>query len=77
MIAAVLAGIVYGSLYPFDFRPNARPGDPIHTLLATWRLISNRGDVMANVVFYLPAGFFLWLAMRRGPVSTPSAFISR
>ena len=55
--------IIYGSLYPFAFRPFA--GDPLRALLATWSARASRGDLAGNVVLYLPLGFFLSLAARR------------
>jgi VanZ family protein len=55
--------IVYGSLYPFAFRPF--PGDPLRALLATWGARASRGDLAGNVALYVPLGFFVSLAARR------------
>jgi VanZ family protein len=54
--AVVAAAIVYGSLYPFAFYHHA--GDPLRALLGTWNIFSSRGDLIANVLMYLPFGFF-------------------
>jgi VanZ family protein len=55
----VLAGIVYISLYPFRLRAGLLPGGALRHLLATWRnWPDNPGDVIANVLLYLPWGFF-------------------
>jgi VanZ family protein len=65
LTAAVVAVIVYGSLYPFDFHDRAAPGGPVGALLATWRKLSGRGDIIANVLLYLPFGFFAAMALDR------------
>ena len=60
IIAAI---ILYGSLYPFDFR---RPDDglgPVRTLLQTWANRPRRGDFLANLLLYAPFGLFGALAM--------------
>lgn len=70
LTAAVVALIAYGSLYPFNFKPDAQSD-----LLAALHQLSwaraGRGDRISNVLLYLPLGFclFLWLheRLRRGP----------
>jgi VanZ family protein len=57
-IALTLA-IAYGSLYPFQFvygNPYAK--HPLAALIASWRTPIERSDFIANVVFYIPLGFF-------------------
>lgn len=62
LTAAVIALIAYGSLYPFNFKPDAQSG-----LLAALSQLSwaraGRGDRISNVLLYLPLGFclYLWL----------------
>lgn len=62
LTAAVIALIAYGSLYPFNFKPDAQNG-----LLAALSQLSwaraGRGDRISNVLLYLPLGFclYLWL----------------
>lgn len=65
----VLAGIVYVSLYPFRLKAGIHaPLDRALTdLLSTWRnLPTSRGDAIANVLFYLPWGFFIARSVDRG-----------
>jgi len=54
----IIAVIVYGSLYPFRFYDNPDPQGPLGALLTTWNVVSGRGDLLANIVLYLPLGFF-------------------
>jgi len=57
----VVLVIIYGSLYPFELRKGA--GNPVLFLLGTWRQPpSSRGDLIANVLLYMPYGFFAALA---------------
>jgi VanZ family protein len=59
IVTAGLAVIIaYGSLYPFEFSlPKAGPG-PVQALLRTWANTPGRGDFLANVLLYIPLGFF-------------------
>ena len=55
----VLAGIVYVSLYPFHWRTPHLSGGPLHQFALSWdRWPESRGDFIANVLLYLPCGFF-------------------
>ncbi len=58
--AVVVAVIVYGSLYPFVFRAhgNGGLGVAIAALLATWATPTGRGDIISNVLLYVPLGLF-------------------
>jgi VanZ family protein len=62
LLLIVVALIAYGSLYPFNFKPDALDGG----LLAALRELSwaraGRGDRVSNVLLYIPLGFclFLW-----------------
>jgi glycopeptide antibiotics resistance protein len=47
--------IAYGSLYPFDFRA-IPPGEWV-AFLGSWNQLIHRGDVLANVVLFLPFGY--------------------
>jgi VanZ family protein len=62
--AAVAAVIVYGSLYPFQFRHPAGDAGALVALLGTWNARPGRGDFLANVFLYMPLGFFALLALR-------------
>ena len=70
--AVVIAVIVYGSLYPFAFRPPVIGfGRAARELLDSWADAPSRGDFIANIALYMPLGFFAILAIDRG-VGTPT-----
>lgn len=54
----VVAFILYGSLYPFQFHARPTETDPFGYLLSTWRDWDHRGDLVANILLYVPFGFF-------------------
>jgi VanZ family protein len=54
----VLAVIVYGSLYPFEFRGRGSLADAIAALLATRARLTSRGDIISNILLYVPLGVF-------------------
>lgn len=58
VLLLVTAFIVYGSLYPFVYRERTYPGGPVYYLLSTWGDWDHRGDLLSNVLLYLPFGFF-------------------
>lgn len=62
----VIAVIVYGSLYPFDFSRSWVPDDKIGALLATWNRVTSRGDIISNILLYVPLGLFA--ALTFGPL---------
>jgi VanZ family protein len=66
IITAVIAiVIIYGSLYPFDFSvPTGGPG-PVGALLDSWADRPSRGDFLANILLYMPLGFFGMLSFSR------------
>jgi VanZ family protein len=55
-LAATVGLILYGSLYPFEFHID--PAKGMQSLLSTWRFHTSIGDVLANILLYLPFGFF-------------------
>ena len=67
MVTAVMvAVIIYGSLYPFEFRiPLHGPG-PLRMLLGSWANRPGRGDFVSNILLYMPLGFFSVLAAGSG-----------
>src|SRR5215468_12276760 len=67
--SVVIAVIVYGSLYPFAFRHFDVLGPASHTLLESWAEAPSRGDFIANVVLYMPLGYFAILAIGKGGVA--------
>lgn len=56
--AAILGIILYGSLYPFHFAVRPEGRGALFALIASWRTPEARGDVIANVLLYVPLGFF-------------------
>jgi VanZ family protein len=70
LTAAVVALILYGSLYPFNLKPDAQ-GDLLAALSQLSWAKAGRGDRISNVLLYLPLGFCLYLWMnerlRQGP----------
>jgi VanZ family protein len=65
--AIVVAGIIYASLFPFEFQRPPGIRGPLTTLLSTWNYPAGRGDLIANVLLYTPFGLFASLALRRRP----------
>ena len=68
LLILVVLVILYGSLFPFDFHKSSFPGGPVLYLLGTWRVWDARGDLLANVLLYLPFGF---LALQAQPSRFP------
>jgi VanZ family protein len=66
LLLGVVALIAYGSLYPFNFKPDAIKGGVFAALGELSWARAGRGDRIANVLLYLPLGFclFLWLNTR-------------
>jgi VanZ family protein len=64
---ALIAVIVHGSLYPYQFRVPPGMAGPVETLLDSWAAPpSSYGDLVANLLLYVPLGFFGALAIRGG-----------
>lgn len=59
----VVLFIVYGSLYPFAF--HHAPAGAVRALLEGWSKRPGRGDALANILLYVPLGFFGASAIRR------------
>jgi VanZ family protein len=51
--------VLYGALYPFQFRAPENGIGPLRAFLRTWNQIPSRSDFVSNIVFYFPLGFFL------------------
>jgi VanZ family protein len=66
LLFGVVALIAYGSLYPFNFKPDAIKGGFFAALGELSWARAGRGDRISNVLLYLPLGFclFLWLNTR-------------
>ena len=65
LTTAVIALIAYGSLYPFNLKPDMQ-GDLWSALGQLSWARAGRGDRISNVLLYLPLGFcfYLWLSVR-------------
>jgi hypothetical protein len=59
--------ILFGSLFPFEFyEGRSYPGGgPLAYLLSTWREWDHGGDLLANILLYLPFGFLTTCALPR------------
>src|SRR5262249_54244913 len=60
----VIVLIVYGSLYPWQFRAAISIGNPLIILLHSWPVELNRfvmRDVVLNLLLYVPLGVFAYL----------------
>ncbi|MBI5852713.1 MAG: VanZ family protein [Planctomycetes bacterium] len=69
----VAAGIAYGSLYPFDFDKPLLEGGFVAALRESLLAFPSRGDLLSNLVLYLPFGMVGALALR-GTGSRAQAF---
>lgn len=61
LLIGVIALIAYGSLYPFNFKPDAIRGGVLQALGQLSWARAGRGDRISNVLLYLPLGFCLFL----------------
>lgn len=61
--AIALAIIVYGSLYPFHFASRPLPDGAFGALLASAKVRPGKPDLIANILLYMPLGFFLALSL--------------
>jgi VanZ family protein len=57
-LAIILAAMLYGELYPFVFYPRLNDPGPVSALVATWQQPWQHSDFLANIIFFLPFGFF-------------------
>ena len=64
LTACIAVAIVYGSLFPFHYRPNE---SPIEMLLATARTPLGGSETVANILFYVPLGLAAAAALGRSP----------
>ncbi len=62
----VVTIIIYGSLYPFDFSRAYPPEGLLARFLENGWVRPSRGDILANLILYLPFGFIgVWALLRR------------
>ncbi|MBV8653518.1 MAG: VanZ family protein [Alphaproteobacteria bacterium] len=61
----IVAVILHGSLYPYDFTARNGAVGPVNELFRTWAVPpTGFGDLVANILLYIPFGFFAVLASR-------------
>ena len=53
----VIIAIAYGSLYPFDFDFAELSERTLEAFLGSWRARSSRGDLLGNIILFMPFGF--------------------
>ena len=63
LVLAACAVIVYGSLYPFDFRP--LQGGELRALSDSLLRLTTRGDILSNVILFVPLGLLARLTWPR------------
>jgi len=63
LFSLTVIGITYGSLYPFEFA--AAETTAFNSLLESWKSSMYLGDRLANIVLFVPFGFFGMLAIKR------------
>src|SRR5690349_6177547 len=56
--AGVVALILYGSLYPFDFHRGIGPADALRVLASNWQTWDPLDDAILNILLYAPLGLF-------------------
>jgi VanZ family protein len=73
ILLIVIALILYGSLYPWDFHARFEGVSPLFILLNSWPVELDRymvWDVLINITLYTPLGVFAFLSMpRRAPLA--------
>jgi glycopeptide antibiotics resistance protein len=64
--AIIIVVIIYGSLYPFDWRVPPHGIGAVATLVGSWAETPGRGDFVSNILLYMPLGLFAALAVGDG-----------
>jgi VanZ family protein len=75
----VVAVIVYGSLYPWNFHARALPKSPPRILVHAWPKVVDRDvvqDIAVNVIIYIPLGLFGFLALRENLRTTFAVIVT-
>ena len=75
LTAAVIALIAYGSLYPFNFKPDLEGGLLEALGQLSWAR-AGRSDRISNVLLYLPLGFCLYLLLNARLARGPSVVVA-
>ena len=73
----VMGAIIYGSLYPFAFHDAGSLTQAISNLAGSWdRPPQSRGDLLANLLFYMPLGFTVTQAFGRANAKSAAAILA-
>jgi VanZ family protein len=72
-LAATVAFIVYGSLFPFDF---VSAGLPIDSFFAEYHVFAHQSDALDNFFLFVPLGIGLALAFRRPAARSAAALLA-
>ncbi len=68
LLLLIILLISYGSLYPFDFQPMTL-ADALHRIYPVeYDRASYIGDILANIIIFLPFGFTGYFALSGSPV---------
>jgi VanZ family protein len=68
ILLIVIALIVYGSLYPWEFHSTPLAASPLWVLVHSWPTVIDRfliRDIAVNLLLYMPVGVFSFLALRQ------------
>jgi VanZ family protein len=68
ILLIVIALIVYGSLYPWEFHSTQLAASPLWVLIHSWPTQIDRfliRDIAVNLLIYMPVGVFGFLALRQ------------
>jgi VanZ family protein len=76
LLVGVVALIAYGSLYPFNFKPDSIRGGVFQALSQLSWARAGRGDRISNVLLYLPLGFCLVLLLNMRLRRVPSLCVA-
>lgn len=58
LFIASIGLVVYGTMFPFNFSATAHDGGLLDAFLDSASILPSRGDLLSNVVLFLPFGFF-------------------
>jgi VanZ family protein len=65
LAAGIAIVILYGSFYPFAFYNHRDPRGPLGVLFDVHHQPISRDDVVANILLYMPLGFFVFCALQQ------------
>jgi glycopeptide antibiotics resistance protein len=69
----IALAILYGSFFPFGFYAHHDPRGPLGVLLDSGFRGASRGDVVSNILLYIPFGFFVAYALEKRSLTAVAA----